>query len=129
MATLRVGYHKAWGVVLVVAGVADLLVYTSTRTLMHLMLGGLLLVIGVLYLSRPFLVIGDGVIQVKNLLGITMRRFSFGSLAELGVEPDAIVIGEGRGSQRLKVSRLLIARSDMQRLDAAVKQAASSGSA
>ncbi len=129
MATLRVGYHKAWGVFFLVAGVADLLVYTSTRTLMHLMLGGLLLVIGVLYLSRPFLVIGDGVIQVKNLLGITMRRFSFGSLAELGVEPDAIVIGEGRGSQRLKVSRLLIARSDMQRLDAAVKQAAAAGSA
>lgn len=123
MTPIRIGYNKLWGVFFLIAGALDLVVYTSTRTTMHLVLGGLLLLIGALYLTRPFLVVGDGVIQVKNLLGITMRRFAFGTLGDLEVEPGAILVGHGRDRQRLKVSKLLIARADMDKLDAAVKQA------
>jgi hypothetical protein len=123
MAPIRIGYNKLWGVFFLIAGAVDLVVYTSVRASLHLVLGGLLLLIGALYLTRPFLVIGNGAVRVKNLLGITMRSFSFDSLRDLRVEPDAIVIGEGRDRKRLKLSKLLIARADLDRLEAAVKDA------
>jgi hypothetical protein len=98
--------------------------YAMTGSWVQLALGVMLGVVGVLYLTMPFLVVGDRQIQAKNLMGITLRRFPFEDLADLEVSPGAVVITSPRGGrQRLKVSRWLVSGADMRRLADAVDAA------
>jgi len=123
---IRIGYHKAWGVVMLACAAINVALYAMFGNWIQLGLGVMLAVFGVLYLTRPFLVVGDGVIQAKNLMGITLRRFPYDKLADLEVAPGALVITSAKGGrQRLKVSRWLISKSDMQKLADAVDTARS----
>lgn len=121
---IRIGYHKAWGPVMLVCAAINAALYVMGAGWLQLGLAVMLGVIGVMYLVQPFLVIGDGVIQAKNLMGLTLRRFTYDDLADLEVVPGGLVIASARGGrQRLKVSTWLISRSDMQKLAAAVDAA------
>jgi hypothetical protein len=121
---IRIGYHRAWGPVMLVCAAINAALYAMTGSWVQLALGVMLGVVGVLYLTMPFLVVGDGQIQAKNMMGITLRRFPFEDLADLEVSPGAVVITSPRGGrQRLKVSRWLVSGADMRRLADAVDAA------
>jgi hypothetical protein len=123
---IRIGYHKAWGPVMLVCAAINAVLYVMTGGWVQLGLAVMLAVIGVMYLVQPFLVIGDGVIQAKNLMGITLRRFTYDKLSDLEVEPGALIITSPKGGrQRLKVSRWLISKADMAKLADAVDAARS----
>ena len=123
---IRIGYHKAWGPVMLACAAINAVLYVMGGGWVQLGLAVMLGVIGVMYLVQPFLVIGDGVIQAKNLMGITLRRFTYDKLSDLEVEPGALIITNPKGGrQRLKVSRWLISKSDMQKLADAVDTARS----
>lgn len=121
---IRIGYHKAWGPVMLVCSAINAVLYVMAGGWVQLGLAVMLGVIGILYLTQPFLLVGDGVIQAKNLVGITLRRFSYDDLADLEVVDGGLVIASPRtGRQRLKISRWLIAKADMQKLADAIAAA------
>jgi hypothetical protein len=123
---IRIGYHKAWGPIMLACAAINAVLYVMGGGWVQLGLAVMLGVIGVLYLTQPFLVIGDGVIAAKNLMGITLRRFTYDKLSDLEVAPGALVITSSKGGrQRLKVSRWLISKSDMAKLADAVDAARS----
>ena len=127
---IRIRYHKAWGPVMLACAAINAGLYVVVGGWIQLGLAVMLGVFGVMYLIQPFLVIGDGTVQAKNLFGITLRRFHYDDLADLEVSRDAIVItSPKRGRQRLKVSRLLISGADMQKLADAVDAAKAARSA
>src|SRR5687767_7351937 len=102
---IRIGYHKAWGPAMLVCAAVNVVLYAMVGGWVQLGLAVMLAVFGVMYLIQPFLVIGNGVIQAKNLFGITLRRFTYDKLSDLEVAPDALVITSAKGGrQRLKVS-------------------------
>lgn len=121
---IRIRYNRLWGPAFVVLAAVNAVVFAMTGAILQLLLGAMLLVVGVLYITQPFLVIGDGTIHAKNLVGLTIRRFQFGSLAELEVVPGGIVVGGASGQrQRLKLSSWMIAKGDLDRLAQAIEDA------
>jgi len=118
---IRIGYNKAWGPVMLVAAAINVVLFAIGSGWIALGLAVMLAIFGVLYMIRPFLVITDSAIQAKNLMGITLRSFPFGELADLEVVPGGLIITSPRGGrQRLKISRWLVSQGDLQRLAARI---------
>lgn len=127
---IRIGYHKAWGPVMLVCAAINLGLYSMTGGWVQLGLAVMLGLVGVLYLTMPFILVGDGVVRAKNLMGITLRSFHYDDLADLEVVDGGLVIAGPRGGrQRLKISKWLIDKSDMRRLAEAVDAARSARAA
>ncbi|MCA9676944.1 MAG: hypothetical protein H6709_10285 [Kofleriaceae bacterium] len=120
---MTVRYHRLWGPLFLAIAAGNGVLFTQVGNVMFLVLAGLIGVVGVLYLVRPLLVIEDGHIDVKGLGGGTRRRFAYGDLAELQVEPGAIVVGRGDNRVRLGISRVFVHAGDLRRLAGAVRDA------
>lgn len=73
----RIRANPILAVFLVCASLFILGVSALTGPSLNTITGALLLVIGVLQLTVPMLVVVDGEIQHRNLLGMTMRRTPF----------------------------------------------------
>ena len=123
MEPIRLGYNTLWGVVMLALAAGGIVMYVTLGQLMQLMIAVMFVISAALWLTRPFLVVADGVIEAKNMFGLTLKRFRFADLAELEVEDGAIVLGPAEGNVRLKLSRMVISRSDMDRLAAKVREA------
>ncbi len=84
---LRVGLSRVFGVLFVVIGVLNLLLAFATdgRPVL-LALGAILTLLGILYLVGAALVITPTEAQVKNPLGMTMKRFPITSIADLRMD-------------------------------------------
>jgi hypothetical protein len=120
---IRIGYNKLWGAVMLLVAALGIVVYAMTGAFIQLGLGLVFAIAGVLWLTRPFLVVTDGQIAVKNLMGLTLRRFPFPQLADLEVHDGAIMLGSGKDRMRLKLSTMVVSRSDLDRLGSAVAEA------
>lgn len=112
-------YHPGWGALFLGLTALELAGFAVTRSWLAIVLAIPTLLLGVLYLTRPFLVLEDGQVKVQNLWGMTRRRFPFGALGDLTVEPGVIVIGK----QRLRFSARLTRRADVRALADAVRAA------
>lgn len=124
---IRIRYHAAWGPLMLALAAVNVGLWALTGRWLQLGLAVMLTIIGVLYITQAFLVISENTIEAKNLMGITLRRFRFGSLTELDVVPGGIAVGTGDSRQRLKVSNLLIRKSDMAALAAAIERRRATG--
>ena len=81
-------------------------------------LGALNLVVGILMLTRPLYVLEPGALLIKNLFGMTVRRYPYESLSEFDVEPAGTIWHTDRNGTRKKVriSRMTVASADWKRL-------------
>ncbi len=113
-----IGYSRGLGLVILGLAAAELAVFAVTGSWLALVLAVPTVLLGVLYLTRPFLVLEGGEVKAQNLFGMTRRRFRYGTFAELEIERAAIVIGQ---RQRLRFSAWMTARRDVDRLAAAVR--------
>jgi hypothetical protein len=115
---VRVHYAKGWAIVIIVGAALLLVMAPFVRTWMTGVIGALNLIVGILMLTRPLYVLGDGALQVKNLFGMTMRRYSYRSLSQFEVEPaGAIWHTDEQGTRRkVRISRLTVASADWKRL-------------
>jgi hypothetical protein len=120
---IRIGYNKLWGLAMMVVAAAGVVIYLLTGAILQLGLGLVFAISGLLWLTRPFIVVTDGVIAAKNMMGITLKRFRFDDLADLEVEEGAIIVGAKGDRTRLKLSTMIVSRSDLDRLAAAVREA------
>jgi hypothetical protein len=106
---MRVGYKKAWGVVLVVmAGVLMmLLVFSGAIARMDMSLFGpglaavASLITGIGYLTRTYFEVGADRVTLFALIGPLRREYPFSSRAELRIENGKLFV---RG-QKVAISR------------------------
>src|SRR5690606_11078629 len=64
---VRVHYAKGWAITILIGAGLLLAMAPYVRTWMTGVIGALNLVAGILMLTRPLYVLGDGALQVKNL--------------------------------------------------------------
>lgn len=116
---VRVHYAKGWAVTILVLGVLCLVLALMTRLWMTGAVGAMNTVLGILMLSRPLYVLGDGALQVKNLLGMTLKRYSYSSLSEFDVRADGSIWHQPPGAaapKKVRLSRIVVASADYRRL-------------
>src|SRR5690349_17484947 len=111
MLPLRIGYRKGFGVAVLLVGAAAIALGLALSLFILLGLGAAAVMVGALYLFRPFLEIGDGEIRVKSLMGWTARRFRFDTLADLEVTPRGIAMGHGEQRRHLILPLLFVSRA------------------
>lgn len=115
---VRVHYAKGWAIAILVGAGLLLVMAPFVRTWMTGVIGVLNLVVGILMLTKPLYILGDGSLLVKNLFGMTMRRYDYESLSQFEVEPAGAIWHTDTAGMRRKVriSKLTVASADWKRL-------------
>jgi len=114
---IKVGHNKVFAVIILACAGFILFVSFLIGPSLNLIVGFLNLFIGIQMLAKPFLVIGEREIQLKNLFGMTLRRFHYSSPSDL--EMDGSILYVNHNGERRKVSRIssfLHHAPDVQRL-------------
>lgn len=115
---LTIGYKKVWGVTILVLGVVNLALSLLSGHSLGLALGGLFLLVGILYLIMPAVVVEDNAILGKNLFGMTLRTTTFDDMKQIVVEGNQLFV-ERQGEERARVkglSPMMIDSLDWERL-------------
>lgn len=87
--------------------------------------GVIILVVSIGYFTQPAVVVTESGLEHRNLLGMTLRRTDYDSLADLSVEPDGS-LWVTRGGTKEKVRgmiRFLLSGADMKRFEDAIRAA------
>jgi hypothetical protein len=82
---MRVRFHLGFGIVLVLAALFILFTGLALGGLHLLFLGALNLALGVGISLQPMFVVHDDRIEMRNLLGMTMKTHTYDSLASLEI--------------------------------------------
>lgn len=116
--TVGVRYGKGWSVTLIVLASLLLAMAAFLGNFMTMALGAFNLVIGILMLTRPLYVLGPGSLEVKNLLGMTMKRYAYRNISEFEITPDgALWHCDVQGvRKKIRISRLVVDSGDYRRL-------------
>lgn len=116
--TVQVRYGKGWSVTLIVLASLLLGMAAFLANPLTMALGAFNLVIGILMLTRPLYVLGPGAFEIKNLLGMTMRRFPFRNISEFEIEPNGTIWHcDLQGVRRkIRISRMTVDSGDYRRL-------------
>jgi hypothetical protein len=87
--------------------------------------GVLILLVSIGYFVQPAVVVTESGLEHRNLLGMTLRRTDYDSLADLSVEADG-TITVTRGGTKEKVRgmiRFLLSGADLKRFEDAIRAA------
>lgn len=116
--TVQVRYGKVWSVTLIVLASVLFAMAAYLGNPLTMALGGFNLVIGILMLTRPLYVLGPGALEVKNLLGMTMKRFPFRHVSEFEIEPNGTIWHHDvQGvKRRIRIARFSVDAADYRRL-------------
>ena len=123
-AGVSVGYNRVIGIIALALGGLLWVLGAMAKTTPTFFVAAVNTLLGILYLTRPYFVVGPHAVELKNMLGMTMRRFEFGTLGDLEASPDGKVIFriEPNGQRtRLKLVRWLAHGPDWQRFVAIVR--------
>jgi len=115
---VRVGYTPVVGTILLVLALLNVVLGVMAHSGMSTALGVLFILISVLQLTMPYFVLFDGELQLRNLFGMTVRRYTFDDLAQFEVEDDGkrIFLKSDDGAQRrVKVTRWIAQPGDWKR--------------
>lgn len=124
MTPIRIGYNKLWGAGMLAVAALGVALYVALGSWLQLGLSAAFAIFGLLWLTRPFLVVTDDEIQAKSMMGVTIRRFPHHGLADIEVERGAIIVGGAtERRRRLQLSSFMISRADMDRLARAAADA------
>jgi hypothetical protein len=120
---IEVRYKQAWGIVgllcsLFILGVAFLV----GKPFPQAITGGILLLVSLGYLSQPVFVVAPGEVQLRNLLGMTMKRHPFASLADLELRDGRLHVN----GQPVGAGRFMVRGSDWDALGRAIEDARAS---
>jgi len=115
---ITVGYNKIWGGLMLVCAAFILGVALLTgQYFPQAFTGTILLVVSLGYLTQPAFVVTQNEVQVRNLLGMTLRTHPFEKLSQLTVVGGKL---EVKGTP-VRAPRWLLASGDWERLEALVR--------
>jgi len=83
---LRIGFNKPLAIALLVVGALLLVISLALGKALTAAVGGILALLGILQLVQSPLVITSEEVQVRNPLGMTLRRFPVSSPSDLRIE-------------------------------------------
>ena len=105
---LKIRQNRVFAIVILSCAVFILFVSFLIGPSLNLVIGFLNLFIGIQMLTKPVVVITEREIELKNLMGMTMRRVAFNSYAELEIEDGSLYVNQGGTRTRAaRVSRFL----------------------
>jgi hypothetical protein len=114
---LKIRQNRVFAIVILSCAIFILFVSFLIGPSLNLIIGFLNLFIGIKMLTQPVLVITDQEIEIKNLLGMTMKRVPFNSYAELEIEEGSLYVNQGGMRTRAtRVSRFLHHGPDLENL-------------
>jgi len=100
-----VGLSPIWGGLFLLVAVVDLYIWTLTHKNIQLLVAGMMALVGFSHLFGVLLTTDGNLIEVKNPLGITLKKFEVASPKDLEIQGRKLfVTSEG---QRRKVSGLM----------------------
>src|SRR5687767_12453121 len=124
MGPIPVGYNKIFGGVMLACALFILGVAVITRHLFpQAITGAILLLVSLGYLTQPAIVVAPKEIEVKNLLGMTMKRLAIQSLAEVSVRDGRI----WAGNEKVGSPRWMLNSGDCERLEAEIAKVKTAG--
>jgi hypothetical protein len=117
---IAVRYNQAWGIVGLLCSVFILGVAFLTGDLFpQAITGGILLFVSFGFLTQTVFVVAPGEVQLRNLLGMTMKRHPFSSLADLELRDGRLrVDGKPVGA-----GKFMLRGSDWEALGRAIEDA------
>ena len=121
MLPLRVGLNRILAAFLLGTSALNLYVFMVTSNTMQLGLAALFGLIGLLYMFGNVLVITASEVQIKNPLGMTLKHYPIGSLAELELRDKKLYLGE----KKIASLGFVAAGTDVHRLGDAIAKAKS----
>ncbi len=102
---LRVGLSPIWGGLFLLVAVVDLYIWTLTHKDIQLLFAGMMALVGLSHLFGVLLTTDGNLIEVKNPLGITLKKFEVASPKDLEIQGRKLfVTADG---QRRKISGLM----------------------
>lgn len=123
---LSVGYNKAFGGFMLVCSLFILGVAVLTGTLFpQALTGGILLLVSLGYLTQPALVITASEVQLKNMLGMTVKSYAVREPADLKLRDGKLMVRD----EQLRTAKWLLSGADWARLEALVARGGSGGAA
>ena len=117
---IEVRYKQVWGIVGLACSVFILgVAFLTGKLFPQAITGGILLFVSFGFLTQPVFVVAPGEVQLRNLFGMTMKRHSFASLADLEIRDGRLrVDGKPVGA-----GRFMIRGSDWETLERAIEAA------
>ena len=85
--------------------------------------GVILLLVSIGYFTQPGIVVTERAFEFRNLLGMTMRRTEFGSLADVSVEDGVFYVSRDGNKEKVIGMRWFLSGDDIKRLEDAVRAA------
>jgi hypothetical protein len=123
---IELHYNKVFGAVMLALSLFILgVAFTIGKPFPQAVTGGITLLASIGFLTQPVLVVAAGEVQMRNLLGMTMKRHEFGSLADLELRDGRLRVKD----QPVGSGRWLMHRADWERLGRAIETARASKNA
>lgn len=109
MKPISVRYKPGFSVIMFVAGTFMLGVGLLIGEPLQLLLGTMNIALGFGFATQPIWVLTESQIQMRNLLGMTLKRHDYGSLAELEIRGSAV---HRREDGKKLTSKSFVGRND-----------------
>jgi hypothetical protein len=117
---LPIRYKPALGLVMVACALFILVVAFITGHLFpQAITGGILFLVSLGYLTQPALVVTSTGVEMKNMLGMTLKTHSFASLADVSLGDAGLVVN----GTRVRIARWMLHSDDLKALAAAIAAA------
>ena len=107
----KVTYHKAFGISLIIGAVFILSVSFLIGISLNTLTGGILLIVGILYLNNAALEYDKDHLHIKNLYGSSVRKYSF--------HTDKIEIKDGSiysNDNKVRISATFLNKTELNQL-------------
>lgn len=119
---LPVRYNAAVGSVFLVLSVFILGTAMLTQTTHLLLIGGLNIGVSLGFLTQPMFVVTPGQIEMRNMLGMTLKTHDYVSLADLEID-GANLVRKSDGQRLARVGPIMTRAADVAALRRAIDNA------
>ncbi|PKN58538.1 MAG: hypothetical protein CVU56_05075 [Deltaproteobacteria bacterium HGW-Deltaproteobacteria-14] len=115
---VRVGYTPVAGTILLILALLNIVLGVMAHSAVSTGLGALFIVMAILQLTMPYFVLTEGELQLRNLFGMTVKRYAFDDLSqfEIAEEGKRIFLTTPNGDRkRVRVTRWISQRGAWER--------------
>jgi hypothetical protein len=120
---IKIRLNKIVGGAMLCVAALNLFTYSLTKTGMQLALAGVLALVGTLYLIGEALVVTDTEVQIKNPLGMILRRHPIRGLADLEMDGSTLYVTTGGARKKVSWLGFIATGSDVEQLRQAIADA------
>ena len=111
-------HHKPFmGVILLCCGLFIGGVGIMIGTIIQLIMGGMFTLMGIMYFTKPALYINEHTMELKNLLGMTIKTYP--------LSPDSLELRDRSiyiSGKKVRISRVMLKNEDVEKMEAYLQQ-------